>query len=182
MLVTDVPVMTRGKFEFSATGMRVLRPASFEEWQAVGDWLRVLEKSVSWWIADWVRYGEMTYEEQSAQALSAREGEAAQATGWTPETIKQYSRIAAQVPPTSRDPDLTFSHHREVADLPPADQQVWLKRAKDEDWSCTRLRGELRTALKPEARCWLLVACKDAADRDTLMDSLRMAGREVKVP
>jgi hypothetical protein len=112
------------------------------------------------------------------------EEQAAEATGWKPETIDQYARVARQIPASRRDPDLSYAHHREVADRPPAEQTLWLARAKNENMSTDRLRYALKADTDPDAdqHVWLLVRCSDPDDRDALASRLRVEGREVKQP
>jgi hypothetical protein len=172
-----------GKFTFGVTGMSVVGTPSYEEWDSTGVWLRTVRESIHWWIADWVNYGERQYGERAAQGMSdERQQLAANATGWKPETVQQYARISRQVPIENRDAGLSFSHHREVADLPVDEQQSWLQKAKSGDWSTDRLRSELNSTTKKDTTCWLLVACKDQDDREFLASTMRVDGRAVKIP
>jgi hypothetical protein len=175
--------LTVGKFTFAVTGMSVTGTPSYEEWDSTGVWLRTVRESIHWWVSDWINYGERMFGEQAAQGMSdERQQQAANATGWKPETIQQYARVGRQVPPENRDAGLTFSHHREVADLPVQEQTAWLKKAKDEDWTTDRLRSELKQTVKKDTTCWLLVSCIDQNDREYLASTLRVDGRTVKIP
>lgn len=174
-----------GPFHFGPSGLvQLTRDATFQDWQACGEWLRGVERRVQFWIGDWVNYGRARWGEAAEQGVASEaEVLAAEATGWKPETVEQYARVARQVPPERRDPDLPFSHHREVADLPPAQQAAWLARAKDENLSTDRLRGALRRERADAPRTvWLVVACRDEEDREALRGRMAAEGREVKLP
>lgn len=187
-IVTDGPVEIgiRG-FCFNGAGMSLLyeAPPTFDDWQLCGEFLRGVERQVQFWIGDWVNYGRTHYGELAEQGIANDvETLAAEATGWKPETVAQYARVARQVPPMNRDPDLPFAHHREVADRPVDEQRTWLQRAKTENLSTERLRHALRADADPAAdtTCWLVVRCADVDDRDALASRLRVEGREVKEP
>jgi hypothetical protein len=182
------PVMGLGfcGFYFDLNGISHLYDyaPSFDEWQQAGIELRQIERHVQFWIGDWVNYGRERWPDQADQGIATdAEIVAAEATGWKPETIDQYARVARQVPPANRHPDLTFSHHREVADRPVMDQKPWLDKAKAENWTTDKLRIELKRTTAPQDQtCWLVVRCSDPDDRDALASRLRVEGREVKQP
>jgi hypothetical protein len=172
-------------FHFGADGMSLLYDVapSFDDWRLCGEYLRGVERQVQFWIGDWVNYGRAHYGDDAEQGIATDvETIAAQATGWKPETVEQYARVARQVPPMNRDPDLPFAHHREVADRPIEDQRRWLKKAKDENLTTERLRLALKAETSPQADqvCWLVVRCTSPQDRETLAARLRVEGREVK--
>jgi hypothetical protein len=174
-----------GPFLFGPAGMSILtRETTFQDWQACGAWLRGVERHIQFWVGDWVNYGRDRWGEAAEQGVASEaEVLAAEATGWKPATVEQYARVARQVAPERRDPDLPFSAHREVADRPAAEQGAWLARAKAENWSTDRLRGELRQATAAEPQpVWLVVRCRDEADREALRDRMAGEGREVKLP
>lgn len=174
-----------GRFRFGPLGLEATADVSFEEWQDCGIWLRGIERSIQFWVGDFVNYGRDHFGEQAEQGIASEtEILAAEATGWKPATVEQYARVARQVPPANRDPDLPFSHHREVADKPEAEQRPWLTRAKAENWSTEKLRTELKREAQPQAdtTCWIVVRCSSPEDRDALRDRLVTEGREVKLP
>lgn len=172
-----------GHFRFGPRGMEVGAGASFEAWQECGVWLRGVHRQIQMWLGDWINYGRAHYGELAEQGIATDfEQRAAEAMGWKPETIDQVARVARQVPAARRDPDLPFSHHREVADLPPADQTFWLARAKNENMSTERLRLALKAEKAPaDTSCWLIVRCASDADREALRDRMAAEGREVKL-
>lgn len=172
---SDVVVALFG-FELARTGLRPVdlhKPPSRQNWEQLGEYLKWMDGAIQWLIGDWINYGEAHFSEKAAQAVDA--------TGWQLDTVQQCARVAAQVPPSRRSPDLSWTHHREVADLEPKAQTAALKLALDEDLSSHALRARLRKT-KPEQSCWLVVSCKDESDRQRLQKRLELEGRACKVP
>jgi hypothetical protein len=176
---TDV---TMFGFRLSATGLQPIAAPSFVQYQQLGEYLRFVEGAIQFWIGDWILYGEQRFGEAAAQAAAY--------TGLKVDTVKQYAWVAERVPPPVRDPDLSFSHHREVADLPPVEQRRWIKQAAEGDggaaWPVDRLRREINAAKVPPAEeertIWVLVGCKGQRDVDALLARMTTEGRPVKVP
>lgn len=117
------------------TGLTLPAGLSFEEWQAAGEFIGRAEKAVQWWMGDWWRYGEHAYGERAAQAIG---------TDWSYQTWKDAGWVAGAIERSRRRDLLSWSHHREVAALPPAEQDIYLDRAIEADWN----RNELRAAVK----------------------------------
>jgi hypothetical protein len=133
-------VRTTETFSVTTTALQFHKPLGFKEWEQIGVDLGTGEKAINFWIGDWVNYGDATFGEKSSQAIDV--------TGFKYETIQQYARIAAKIAPERRVSDLSWSHHREVADLTPDDQTFWLERACIGDagvpWAPNRLRAEIK--------------------------------------
>lgn len=113
---------------------------SFEQWEAVGKTLRYLEKSILFWLGDWLNFGEKNFGDKYAQAIES--------TGYSLQTLQNAQWVAGRIPDSRRRESLTFSHHAEVAGLKSEDQKEILEKAEKEKLS-TR---ELRTATKSRRR------------------------------
>lgn len=173
-------------FYLTTTGLTVAQgqKPTFEQWEQLGAFLQWMETSLSWVIGDWLTYGEKYFAEKFAQAITM--------TGHKAGTIDQYRWVAERVAPANRDPDLSFSHHREVADLAPKEQRRMLKKAKRESWNVQELRAALGVEKEDEAEksgkplpdktVWLLVSCKGAKDRSALLDRMQREGRSCRIP
>lgn len=150
-----------------------------EDWQRLGDYLAWAEGATPWLIAAWLEYGEANFGEQASQDV-------ADATGFELDTIKQYGWVNRKIRPEDRDPDLSFSHHRAVADLSAPQQRRMLKRAKAEGWSVKELQREVRIVREPEraaeTTCWILVSCRSQRDRERFAKTMEREGRAVKIP
>jgi len=132
-----------GAFRLTAVGLTVKGAPSFDEWEKCGAWLKRVEGSVQWWLGDWLNYGEAKYGEKYSQALEATDAEQG--------TLENYSYVAQNIQISRRREDVSFSVHSEVARLPTArEQDRWLKRAAEEQWSVALLRNALRLAKRQE--------------------------------
>ena len=60
-----------GHFQLTPTGLVVRGTPKFEEWENVRGGSPEAEGAVQFWIGDWLNYGEHTYGEKYAQAVSA---------------------------------------------------------------------------------------------------------------
>lgn len=127
---------------FTPTGLKIPDSFTYEQWEAVGAQLHDIEQARQWWVGDWVNYGEARYGEKYAQALDA--------TGLTYATLQDYSYVARQVPMSLRNDIVSWSHHKAVAALEPADQQVWLDRIAAEGLSVAATRLALKAPADDE--------------------------------
>jgi hypothetical protein len=64
----------------------------------------------------------------------------------------EYVRVANRVPRSTRRKDLSWSHHRAVAALPPPEQKRWLREASQHQMSHHELRDALRNGAAPEQK------------------------------
>jgi 16S rRNA G966 N2-methylase RsmD len=95
-----------------------------------------MDRSVMWWIGDWWRYGDHEYGDRAAQALDQ--------DTFSYQTFMDAGWVSGRVETSRRREVLSWSHHREVAALEPAEQDEWLDRAESEGWSRNELRREIR--------------------------------------
>ena len=99
--------LSLGNFYFDKTGLVVTGSPTFEEWQNCGDFLKQAEKSVQFWIGDWLNYGENKYGETYSQALND--------TDYELKTLQQTKWVSGKIETSRRREHLSFSHHVEVA-------------------------------------------------------------------
>lgn len=124
---------------WSPTGLALPDGMPFEDWQRLGDTLQAMERSVMWWIGDWLRFGERRYGETYTQAVDA--------TGYKTETVRLAKWVAEQYPESvTRVTDLTWTHHREAAALPPAERAAVLERAAAEKLTTREVKALARQA------------------------------------
>ena len=114
---------------------------TLERWRDVGKRIRGVADASTWWLADWVAYGEDRYGE--------RYQDAAAITGIGHQTLRNYAWVARRFDVSRRRDTLSFAHHSEVAALTESEQETWLERAELLGWS----RNELRTALREARQC-----------------------------
>jgi len=123
-----------GAFEFTNTCLNIRDDISYEEWEKLGQTLRVYEGGVRWWLGDWLNYGEKAYGEKYAQAMDATEMEY--------QTLVNVSNVAKKFESNRRRLNLSWSHHAEVAALPPADADEILDKAESEGITKREVRKE----------------------------------------
>ena len=109
---------------------------TFEEWTAIGNTLQQVGASLNWWIGDWLNYGECKWGEMYAQAIEV--------TGWDYQRLANAKWVSASIHFSTRVEKLSWTHHREVANLPPTEQAEWLELAVTNGWRS----GQLKDAIK----------------------------------
>ncbi len=127
----------------SSVGLQLGPSLSYERYEAVGALLGTMHESMRWAIGDWLLAGERLYGHEAYQA--------SEALGLSPEVRAQYVRVAQSVAEPRRYPPhiLSWSHHRAVAPFTPAEQEQWLRRAKDSGWTKGELERAIRNSVGP---------------------------------
>lgn len=106
------------------TGLHIDWRISYDEWAAMFPSLESLHTLSQWWLGDWYNAGLDLFGEDCQQAFPEN---------YSSETIRKYAWVCRQIPPVRRFPNVTFSHHIEVAPLPLDDQTECLKLARSPD-------------------------------------------------
>lgn len=122
------------------TGLELPPDLTYDEWESVGRTLQRIERSVMWWVGDWLRYGERRYGETYSQALST--------TDYAYQTLANAAYVAERVESSRRRENLSWSHHAEIAALEPDEQERFLEKAEANDWN----RDEFRKVVREERR------------------------------
>lgn len=138
---TDLTIPGR----ISATALALPDDLAFEDWERTGEQLRLITEACQWWVGDWLNYGERNYGEKYAQALDH--------TDYDYGTLATFAWVAKHVEVSTRIETLSWSHHRQVAPLGPADQDRWLTAAEANEWSVGQLRKQIKGASQEDAEC-----------------------------
>ncbi len=101
-----------------------------------GESLQQMERSIMWWVGDWLNYGERRYGEMYAQAVDA--------TGYENGTLRTAKWVAGSFELSMRMDNLTWTHHQIVAALPSDERAALLTKAGRDGWTCADLRREMR--------------------------------------
>ena len=105
----------------------------FEEWERTGNLLTTFQKSINWWVGDWLLHGERTWPDKFSQAVYL--------TGKSDVTLRNSAWVSNVFPPDERHPDLSYSHHFEVASVKSPEERKWLlNEAAENDLSSAQLR------------------------------------------
>lgn len=124
-------------------GLQFPRQLSFETWLSVGRQLSDIYTSSAWCLGDWLVYGEAAYDGRYRDAIEQ--------TSLDYQTLRNYAWVAKRFSLSRRRDTLTFGHHAEVAALPAAEQDFWLRKAEELAWPVKRLRCEVRASLAERA-------------------------------
>ncbi len=128
--------ITDTKFSITPTGIQFNEELSFEEWDALGQKLAPIGKSIGFIIGDWINYGENRYGEKYEAALAR--------TGLAYQTLRDFAYVAQKVELSLRNDNLDFTHHRVVAKLKsPDEKKHWLKMAVKHKLGIRRLRKSI---------------------------------------
>jgi hypothetical protein len=111
---------------------------AYPEWEAAGEKLRMIHGASSFWVGDWLNFGERKFGEMYTQAIET--------TGKDYGTLANYKYVTSRINPSRRRENLSFAHHAEVAVFEPAEQDKWLNLAVTESLS----RNELRLMIHKE--------------------------------
>jgi hypothetical protein len=110
------------KFAITLTGIQFHEELSFEEWEALGQKLAPVGKSIGFIIGDWINYGEKRWGDKYEEAMMR--------TGMAYQTLRIYAHVARRVQLFARTNKLDFVHHLVVAKIKnPEEQQHWLQMA-----------------------------------------------------
>jgi hypothetical protein len=120
------------------TELRIPLGMTYGAWKRVGTHIALVADSSSWWLGDWIVYGQGQYGKRYLEAIEA--------TQLDYQTLRNYAWVARKFEPPRRRPSLSFQHHLEVAGLPEDDQETWLDRAHIFRWSKSQLRQQLKRA------------------------------------
>jgi hypothetical protein len=178
-------------FQIGPSGLIIIGKPSFADFDALGETLRTLDRSLQFTVGDFFTEVEKRFGEKSG--LSERDQTASQIldhTGWSEATLKAYRWTSERIAPERRRMDaLTYSHHQAVAALPPKEQKKWLDRAAEGEeqqgtqkpWPVSRLKQEIKSGGNLEVLAhYILVRCKSDADREKLSKELESRGYTCK--
>lgn len=109
---------------------------TFENYEHLGAYLGRMNRSCSWWIGDWLVFGEGVYGERFAQAVTA--------TGLAEQTLLNRAYVCRNVPRSLRRAAVPFSVHAEVAPLTAREQKRWLDKAEKGNWTKAEIRAQMK--------------------------------------
>lgn len=124
-------------------GLAVEGQPSLDEWLEVGTLLNKASDSVHWWIGDWLNYGMEHYSSTYDKAMELLENKG---LNFHYGTIRNDKYVALQIALSRRRDSLKWSHHQEVAPLPPEQQEYWLNYAEEHELTTRELRAAIKGA------------------------------------
>lgn len=127
--------------ELSKTSLVFKRDVTQDEWKHVFSSLKLIEGCVQFWIGDCLKYREQKW---------GMYDDVAEESGYNIDTLKDYKYVADKVKESLRNDNLEFAHHKAVAPLPPEKQEIFLKKAVEENLTVRELRQEIRKEQREE--------------------------------
>jgi hypothetical protein len=125
-----------GKAITKRTSLSIPNGMPINAWRNLGRQIFVIADSSGWWLGDWLIYGQESYPDRYRHAIAE--------TSLDYQTLRNYAWVARRFPPNRRREKLSFQHHAEVAGLSAEEQDAWLARAEDQDWSRNELRRQVQ--------------------------------------
>lgn len=126
--------------QITKSGLLFSRAPSLSSWEDIGRYIISVVDSSTWWIADWLVYGEETFKDRYVEAIKK--------TGLNYQTLRNYAWVARRFGHSRRREKLSFGHHSEVASLDAPEQDYWLRKAEESSWSRNELRRQVRASLR----------------------------------
>ena len=133
-----------GKVLTTKVGLHIPTALPFDEWELAGRRLSGILDSSCWWLGDWLVYGKDQYADRYQRGIAA--------AGLRYQTLRNYAWVARRFPFGRRRAALTFQHHAELASLPADEQDKWLDRAEQGNWTTKQLRNAIQLARQQAAR------------------------------
>jgi hypothetical protein len=121
------------KIEITKTGLTIKGDLTEQEWFNALKYCNGIAGRIQWAVADLILYGEKKKYRKYEELLNN--------TDYSLGSLKNIKSVAERV--SRRHDDLSFSHHAEVADLKPKDQEKFLNKASTEKLSVRELREEI---------------------------------------
>jgi hypothetical protein len=122
------------------SGLIFSRALPLGTWELIGEQLLFIADSATWWIADWLVYGESAFHDRYQEAIKK--------TSLSYQTLRNYAWTARRFELSRRRDNLSFGHHAELTALDLPEQDFWLRKADEFGWSRNRLRSEVRASLR----------------------------------
>lgn len=145
------------RFAFNQIGLQTPRDITLEEWLEFGQMMTGIETAIQWVVGDWGVAGAeqinhwVSDEEAKSAEFDSKYVYLLKQTNYSYQTLRDYAWVAANVPVSIRIDTLSFSHHRVIASLHDddgnplvKDQQKWLSRAIEGNWSVEQLKQAMK--------------------------------------
>ncbi|MFC9678288.1 LmbU family transcriptional regulator [Streptomyces sp. NPDC056948] len=118
------------------TSLTFPRAVPLEAWISIGVEIFSITDASSWWLGDWLIYGQNRYPDRYKRAIEA--------SSLHYKTLRNYAWVARKFDVSRRRDTLSMQHHAEVAALTEEEQELWLDHAEQGGWSVTELRRNIK--------------------------------------
>jgi N6-adenosine-specific RNA methylase IME4 len=134
------PIRALEGFELHARAAVMVGRPTWDQFRAALTFAVSAQESSPYWVGDLLAYAETRLE------WAGLMDDLLSSTGLARQTLINRAFVARHVDPETRELSPSISHSQEVASLTPAEQRVWLDKAKSEEMSTSELRREIRSA------------------------------------
>lgn len=134
------PIELHPSVRVTKSGLLFTKAPSLSSWEDIGRRVTSVVDSSTWWIADWLVYGESMFGDRYLEAIEK--------TSLRYQTLRNYAWVARRFDHSRRRDALSFGHHSEVAALEIPEQDYWLRKAEELSWSRNQLRKQVRASLR----------------------------------
>jgi len=117
-------------------GLSLPENTPIDRWAEIGRSICRAEQVTRWWIGDWAAFGVRKYGQLK---------EFADANAINYSTLRDLAWVSTSVELSRRRDNLEWSFHREVAALPPKEQEKWLRKVDSKE---IHNRVDLRRAIR----------------------------------
>lgn len=117
-------------------GLESVGVPRFEDWEKVGTFISRSHEAVQFWRGDWLNYGENNFEDWTQYFDNTEPAS---------ETLRKEKWVSKRIEKGRRRPNLSWSHHEEVADLEPEEQDQMLDIAEKNTLSVHAFRKVVRS-------------------------------------
>jgi N6-adenosine-specific RNA methylase IME4 len=119
-------------FVLASTGLVPVGAPSYEQWEAVGFFIKQTTNACALWLGDWINYGKPRFGEKYYLAIVK--------TGLDYGTLRNAAYTARRINLSDRSDKLGYKHHELVASLPASLQRNLLREAERRDYSARELK------------------------------------------
>jgi hypothetical protein len=130
------PELKLGPFTLKSTRLEIDGVPSLKDWEEVLNTLIWFSKNTPWWIGDLVKYGEARFGEGFYAAINP--------DPTTADMIGRHAGVSRAFPVSQRDEGLSWTHHREVTKLKPAERKLVFEYAKRNGIASGKMREAVR--------------------------------------
>jgi hypothetical protein len=120
--------------EVTPVGLNISAKLSYEQWSDLVKRTQRTHRSILWVIGDLLCYGESRWSQKFSQAIEEH----------SEQTWLNAMWVSSKIEPIRRLMQLSWSHHQQVAALPPDEQDKFLKIAHEKKLSVHELRKAIR--------------------------------------
>jgi len=117
-------------------GLILAAETTFDQWDDLGKKLRYIEQYIQFKLGDWLNHGATAFGEKYSQVLEE--------TDYTKRTLEDFAWVCGKIPMDSRNPHVSFGHHRVVAKLDEFQQIEELAYAQNNELTVEDFRQHIK--------------------------------------